>query len=115
MECPSCGSAIRDQAKFCSNCGHELGLLCPDCGHENPLEANFCEGCGTAIGAQATDRGVEVGQRVKAGHMVVVLEAMKMENTLPAPADGVVTRLCTGPGASCPSNPCQRIFSESFW
>ena len=42
---------------------------------------------------------VEVGQRVKAGHTMVVLEAMKMENTLPAPADGVVTRLCTGPGA----------------
>ena len=42
---------------------------------------------------------VEVGQRVKAGQTVVVLEAMKMENTLPAPADGVVTRLCTGPGA----------------
>ena len=42
---------------------------------------------------------VEVGQEVKAGETAVVLEAMKMENALPAPADGVVKRLCTGPGA----------------
>ena len=42
---------------------------------------------------------VEVGQEVKAGQTAVVLEAMKMENALPAPADGIVKRLCTGPGA----------------
>ena len=41
---------------------------------------------------------VEEGQRVKAGAAVVVLEAMKMENSLPAPSDGVVKRLCVSPG-----------------
>ena len=42
---------------------------------------------------------VEEGQAVKAGEPVVVLEAMKMENALPAPADGVVQKLCFSQGA----------------
>jgi biotin carboxyl carrier protein len=36
---------------------------------------------------------VEVGDRVKAGDHVVLLEAMKMQNNLPAPRDGRVARL----------------------
>lgn len=36
---------------------------------------------------------VEVGQQVKAGQGVAIVEAMKMENELKAPADGVVARV----------------------
>ena len=36
---------------------------------------------------------VEVGQQVKAGDTVVILEAMKMESPLPAPIDGTVKEL----------------------
>jgi oxaloacetate decarboxylase alpha subunit/pyruvate carboxylase subunit B len=32
----------------------------------------------------------EVGDSVDKGETVVILEAMKMENALPAPADGIV-------------------------
>ena len=42
---------------------------------------------------------VEEGQSVKAGEPVVVLEAMKMENALPSPTDGVVQKLCFSQGA----------------
>ena len=42
---------------------------------------------------------VEEGQTVKAGEPVVVLEAMKMENALPSPTDGVVQKLCFASGA----------------
>ncbi len=42
---------------------------------------------------------VEEGQPVKAGEPVVVLEAMKMENALPSPTDGVVRKLCFASGA----------------
>ena len=42
---------------------------------------------------------VEEGQPVKAGEPVVLLEAMKMENALPAPASGVVQKLCFAQGA----------------
>ena len=43
---------------------------------------------------------VEEGQRVEAGDTVVVLEAMKMENSLTSPAAGSVQSLPVSPGAS---------------
>ncbi len=41
---------------------------------------------------------VKVGQQVKAGDSVVILEAMKMESALPAPIDGTVKELRCKPG-----------------
>ncbi len=41
---------------------------------------------------------VEVGQQVKAGDTIVILEAMKMESALPAPIDGTVKELRFKPG-----------------
>ena len=43
---------------------------------------------------------VEIGQKVEAGDPVVVLEAMKMENTLPSPVSGTVNSLPILPGAT---------------
>ena len=43
---------------------------------------------------------VNVGDAVKAGDPIVVLEAMKMENQLNAPCDGTVKQLCFGTGDS---------------
>ena len=43
---------------------------------------------------------VEVGDSVSEGDSIVVLEAMKMENTLPAPADGKVKALVADIGAT---------------
>ncbi len=42
---------------------------------------------------------VSEGDTVAAGDLVVVLEAMKMENHITAPRDGVVSRLLAEPGA----------------
>lgn len=42
---------------------------------------------------------VEVGQRVEVGDPIAVLEAMKMENTLPSPIGGTVESLSVEPGA----------------
>ena len=47
---------------------------------------------------------VEAGQAVTAGDPVVVLEAMKMENTLPSPIDGSVGPLPLEPGATVKKN-----------
>ncbi len=41
---------------------------------------------------------VTVGQEVKAGDTVVVLEAMKMQNNIEAEKDGKVTAICVKPG-----------------
>ena len=49
MECPSCGSAIRDDSQFCGHCGAPLGQLCRACGRENPAGNRFCTGCGASL------------------------------------------------------------------
>ena len=49
------------------------------------------------------DIKVSVGQQVKKGDTMVVLEAMKMENDIPAPADGVVASINVNKGDSVDS------------
>jgi biotin carboxyl carrier protein len=43
---------------------------------------------------------VSEGEPIKAGDIVVVLEAMKMENDLASPADGTMKKITCTPGAS---------------
>jgi acetyl-CoA/propionyl-CoA carboxylase biotin carboxyl carrier protein len=43
---------------------------------------------------------VEEGQQVAAGELIVVLEAMKMENPVTAHKDGTITGLAVEPGAA---------------
>ena len=45
------------------------------------------------------DVKVAVGQTVKAGTVLVILEAMKMENEIVAPKDGTVSRIFVQKGA----------------
>lgn len=45
---------------------------------------------------------VKAGDKVKAGDPIVILEAMKMQNTLSAPVGGTVAAVNYGPGASVP-------------
>lgn len=50
------------------------------------------------------DVKVSAGQAVKKGDVVCVLEAMKMENDIPAPCDGVVTSVNVQKGATVAAN-----------
>ena len=43
---------------------------------------------------------VNVGDKVEAGTLVAVLEAMKMENEIPAPKDGKVAQVVVTKGAT---------------
>ena len=43
---------------------------------------------------------VKVGDKVNTGDLVCVLEAMKMQNSLPAPATGTIKAINFEPGAS---------------
>ena len=45
------------------------------------------------------DVKVSVGQAVKAGQVLVIIEAMKMENEVAAPCDGVVKQIVASEGA----------------
>ena len=50
------------------------------------------------------DVKVSVGQAVKKGDVICVLEAMKMENDIPAPQDGVIASINVQKGASVSAN-----------
>ena len=50
---------------------------------------------------------VEVGDSVKAGQPVMILESMKMEIALPSPTDGVVTQIVLTEGSRV--NPGQAL------
>jgi biotin carboxyl carrier protein len=47
---------------------------------------------------------VKVGDQVTAGETVVLLESMKMENTIPAPVDGTVVAINFGRGDNVARN-----------
>ena len=46
------------------------------------------------------DYKVKEGDKIKSGDVVVVLEAMKMENSLTSPSDGVVKKIHFHAGSS---------------
>ena len=47
---------------------------------------------------------VSVGQAVKKGDVICVLEAMKMENDIPAPCDGIGASVNVTKGATIAAN-----------
>ena len=49
------------------------------------------------------DVKVKAGASVKAGDVLVILEAMKMENEIMAPCDGTVTSVAAAKGAAVES------------
>jgi zinc-ribbon domain len=44
MQCPKCGSAARDIARFCPRCHATLRYQCPSCAHEQ-RHGGACEKC----------------------------------------------------------------------
>ncbi len=46
MKCPECQFVNREEAKFCSECGHKFELSCPECGNSIRANSKFCDGCG---------------------------------------------------------------------
>ena len=69
-----------------------------------PAAAPAVTGSGEAVSAPMPGTILKVnvtsGQAVKAGQVLVVLEAMKMENEIMAPKDGTVTAVAVQKGAS---------------
>jgi len=68
-----------------------------------PVTSNIIplsDAAGEVIEIGAGVRRVKVGDKVNTGDLVCVLEAMKMQNSLPAPASGTVKAIHFEPGAS---------------
>ena len=66
---------------------------------EPPGRASAADGgLAAPMPGKVLEVSVEPGQRVEAGRVLVVLEAMKMEHRVQAPADGTVTELLVAAG-----------------
>ena len=67
MKCPNCGINNVAGARFCNQCGKQLGKMCPKCTAENAPDAKFCSQCGTSVNQlpdrNGSDRKAEVGPR----------------------------------------------------
>ena len=50
------------------------------------------------------DINVSVGQTIKKGDVICVLEAMKMENDIPSPQDGIVASINIQKGSNVNAN-----------
>lgn len=55
---------------------------------------------------------VKVGDQVKKGQPVIILEAMKLENEVVAPADGVVSSILVNPGQTVNSQDVLLVVGE---
>jgi class 3 adenylate cyclase/tetratricopeptide (TPR) repeat protein len=49
MQCPKCQFENREEAQFCSECGHKFELICPECGTNIRTGSKFCDGCGSNL------------------------------------------------------------------
>lgn len=47
--CPSCGSPVTAELRFCVACGTSLGARCPACDSPTQPGSRFCGQCGTAL------------------------------------------------------------------
>ncbi len=67
MKCPKCQFHNREGAKFCKECGNELGIPCQNCGRKNPVGSKFCDECGQnlSITSETTRREFSLEEKVK--------------------------------------------------
>ena len=54
IPCSNCGSRIKENAKFCPECGTKQGSSCPKCGHNLSKTAKFCPECGESLNKTKT-------------------------------------------------------------
>lgn len=65
MDCPGCGHANPERAKFCLECGTPLAVRCAGCGTELPPAAKFCLECGVPVGVQPSAPAAAAGAEAR--------------------------------------------------
>ena len=65
MQCPACGIASHEGARFCTACGKPLPIRCSGCKELNLQGARFCAHCGARLldAADAPIKAVSEGER----------------------------------------------------
>ncbi|QLF94727.1 urea carboxylase [Pseudomonas sp. ABC1] len=85
--------------------------IAAELGEDAPLAAGQ-HGIDSHIAGNLWQVQVDVGDRVKAGDPLVILESMKMEIPLLAPIDGVVREVRAQPGCSVRAGQCVVVLEE---
>jgi len=49
VRCPNCDADNKNETRFCTSCGIQLGIACASCGFGNEVGDRFCSGCGKAL------------------------------------------------------------------
>ena len=63
--CPKCNAPVKAGAKFCPECGSQIGLVCPKCKASLPQGTKFCPECGTKISNSCKKCGAELAPGAK--------------------------------------------------
>lgn len=74
--------------------------IAPKAEAKKPVVTNGVGSVKAPMPGTINDIKVTEGQAVKAGDVLVILEAMKMENEIMSPTDGVVKQIAVAKGAS---------------
>ena len=62
--CPFCGSPVKEEDVFCSQCGKSLVQYCPSCGEQIEINAAFCRECGFELNKPTAEKDVPVEKAV---------------------------------------------------
>ncbi len=94
MHCPSCNVVNDDSAKFCVECGHDLGLHCPDCGSEHRPGDRFCASCGARLtGDEAEEHPTAAAVREKRLVSVVFVDLVSFTSLAESRDDEEISEL----------------------
>ena len=114
MYCSMCGKKLSDVASFCPYCGARLAVQQPVPDSRKATAAPAAAPAedipagtevksplvGTFYSSPSPDAPpfVLVGQKVKEGDTLFIIEAMKTMNEVKSPCDGTVSRILAQPG-----------------
>ena len=85
------------------NISNDLDILIKDMGFELG-SSKVVDNVKAPMPGLILDIHVQVGQEVKENDSLLILEAMKMENVLTSPRDGVITAICVEQGDAVDKN-----------
>lgn len=60
VKCIKCGAKLKEDAKFCGECGAKQGETCPKCGAAVATGAKFCGECGESLIKKCANCGADV-------------------------------------------------------